>query len=112
LPHGKANLKQLIRELGSRGMDRASIQSAIERLETRGDLVRVRAGHYVATSRSREYAVGRLQVHREGYGFVIPYRPVEGMAGDLFIPPASAEKAMHGDTVVARIGHIDAEGRA
>ncbi len=112
LPHGKANLKQLMRELGSRGMDRASIQSAIERLETRGDLVRVRAGHYVATSRSREYAVGRLQVHREGYGFVIPYRPVDGMAGDLFIPPASAEKAMHGDTVVARIGHIDAEGRA
>lgn len=112
LPHGKANFKQLIRELGARGEDRASLEAALERLETRGDVVQVRAGHYVATARTREYAVGRVQAHREGYAFVIPARPVEGMAGDIFIPPASAEKAMHGDTVVARIGHIAADGRA
>ncbi|HWQ53907.1 MAG TPA: VacB/RNase II family 3'-5' exoribonuclease [Bryobacteraceae bacterium] len=112
LPHAKANFKQLIREMGARGTDRASLEDALARLEERGDVVQVRSGHYIATSHSREYAVGRLQVHREGYAFLIPHRPIAGVAGDVFIPAASAEKAMHGDTVVVHIGHIEADGRA
>jgi ribonuclease R len=66
----------------------------------------------VVTTRSREFTIGRLNMHRDGYGFVIPERPIEGVNGDLFIPPASAEKAMHGDRVIARIGRIEADGRA
>jgi ribonuclease R len=57
-------------------------------------------------------ATGRLQMHRDGYGFLIPEQPIEGIHGDVFIPPASAEKAMHGDQVVAQIVRIDPEGRA
>ncbi len=51
-------------------------------------------------------------MHRDGYGFVIPERAIEGIVGDIFIPPASAEKAMHGDRVIARIARIEADGRA
>ena len=51
-------------------------------------------------------------MHRDGYGFLIPEQPIEGIHGDVFIPPASAEKAMHGDQVVAQIVRIDPEGRA
>ena len=51
-------------------------------------------------------------MHRDGYGFLIADRPIEGIAGDIFIPPESAEKAMHGDRVVVRIARIEAGGRA
>ena len=51
-------------------------------------------------------------MHRDGYGFLIPERPIEGIAGDVFIPPDSAERAMHGDRVVVRIARIEADGRA
>src|SRR5271166_2184013 len=64
------------------------------------------------TGRSREFAVGRLNMHRDGYGFLISERPIEGITGDVFIPPDSAEKAMHGDRVVVRIARIEADGRA
>ena len=51
-------------------------------------------------------------MHRDGYGFLISERPVRGITGDIFIPPDSAEKAMHGDRVVVRIARIEADGRA
>ena len=82
------------------------------RLAARGDLIELRSGQYAVTARSREFAVGRLSMHRDGYGFLISDRPIEGIAGDIFIPPESAEKAMHGDRVMVRIARIEAGGRA
>ncbi|MEQ1472635.1 MAG: RNB domain-containing ribonuclease [Candidatus Acidiferrum sp.] len=46
---------------------------------------------------------GRLVLHHDGYGFVVPSTPVPQLDGDLFIPPGGIEGAMHGDRVVARI---------
>jgi ribonuclease R len=112
LPHAKANFKQLVRELGARGSSRADLELTLARLVSRGDLVEARAGHYVATSHSREYAVGRLNVHREGYAFLIADRPVEGLCGDIYIPADSAAHAMHGDRVLVRIARIGLDGRA
>ena len=51
-------------------------------------------------------------MHRDGYGFLISDRPLEGIVGDIFIPPDQAERAMHGDRVVVRIARIEAGGRA
>jgi ribonuclease R len=112
LPHARANFKQLVRELGARGTGRVDLETTLARLVAHGDLVELRSGQYVLTARSREFVVGRLNMHRDGYGFIIPERPVEGIVGDIFIPPASAEKAMHGDRVIARIARIEADGRA
>ncbi len=112
LPHARGNFKQLVRELGAKGERRQELETALARLAARGDLIEVRPGHYAVTARSREFAVGRLEMHREGYGFVVADRPVEGIQGDLFIPPDSAAKAMHGDRVVARIARIESDGRA
>lgn len=112
LPHARANFKQLVREMGARGGEREELETALERLTARGDLIELRSGHFAVTSRTREFAVGRLHMHRDGYGFVIPDHPIEGLKGDVFIPPESAEKAMHGDRVVARIARIEADGRA
>ena len=112
LPHGKANLKQLIRELGSRVPSRQELETLLARLVARGDLIETRAGHYVATRGNREFAVGRLSMHRDGYGFLIADQPVEGVTGDVYIPADAARIAMHGDRVVVRIARIEAGGRA
>jgi ribonuclease R len=112
LPHRRGNFKQLIRELGSNGAQRAEVETALARLAARGDLIEVRPGHYTVAAGSREFAVGRLNMHRDGYGFLICDRPMEGIAGDVFIPRESAKAAMHGDRVVVRIARIEADGRA
>ena len=112
LPHAKANFKQLVRELGARGEKRAELEAALVRLAARGEVIEFRPGHYVSATHSREFAVGLLNAHRDGYGFLIPDRPIEGVQGDIFLPPDTVRKAMHGDRVVARIARIAADGRA
>ncbi|MCS6952419.1 MAG: VacB/RNase II family 3'-5' exoribonuclease [Bryobacterales bacterium] len=112
LPHARASFKQLVRELGAKGASRTELESALKRLVRRGALIEFRPGHFVSAARTREYVTGRLHRHREGYGFIIADRPLEGVDGDIFLPPAAAEKAMHGDRVVARITRVDRVGRA
>ena len=101
-----------MRELGSRGTSREEVDSALDRLTERGDVVEIRSGHFVAARFSREYAVGRLNMHRDGYGFLIPDCPVERLRGDVYIPRESAQTAMHGDRVVVHISRIENDGRA
>jgi len=112
LPHARASFKQLVRELGARGSAREELESTLTRLAASGDLVELPGGQYAATSHTREFAVGRLQMHRDGYGFLIPDHPMESLRGDVFLPPSSADKAMHGDRVLVRIARLDADGRA
>ena len=112
LPHGRATLKHLLRERSREGTTRADLEQELARLIERGDLIETRSGHYTATGVSREFAVGRLNVHRDGYGFVIPDVPVPGLKGDVYIPKDSAARAMHGDRVVARISRIERDGKA
>src|ERR1035437_877116 len=112
LPHARGNFKQLVRELGIKTAGRTELETAVARLAARGDLVELRPGHFAVTARSREFAAGRLNMHRDGYGFLISDRPMPGIAGDIFIPPESAQKAMHGDRVVVRVARIETDGRA
>src|SRR3984957_14350991 len=112
LPHSRANFKQLVREVGAKGPGREGLEAALARLTARGELIELRSGHYVVTARSREFAIGRLNMHRDGYGFLISEKPLEGIQGDVFLPPESAGKAMHGDRILVRIARIEAGGRA
>jgi len=57
LPHARANFKQLIRELGAKGAQRADLETALARLAARGELLELRSGHYAVTAGSREFAV-------------------------------------------------------
>src|SRR5579863_4950710 len=110
-PNGKTGLKHLFKELRIKGDDRQAIETALDRLAARGDLVELSHGHYVATSRSREFVAGRLSIHRDGYGFLIPDRPVPGVAGDLYVGRDSLLGAMNGDRAIARITHLGPAGR-
>ncbi len=106
LPHARANFKQLVREMGLKGSQRDELQASLVRLIARGDLLELRGGVYTVTELSREFAVGRLNLHRDGYGFLIADRQIPRVVGDIFIPPDSASKAMHGDRVIVRIARI------
>src|SRR5262245_30163771 len=112
LPHARATFKQLVRELGAKGPPRHDLETALDRLASRGELIELRSGQYVLAERSREFAVGRLSIHRDGYGFLIPDRPIPGVAGEVFIPPDAAARAMHGDRAVVRVSRVEADGRA
>ena len=61
---------------------------------------------------------GRLVLHHDGYGFVVPDSPMPQLDGDVFIPRDGIQDAMHGDQVLAKIqrmggvtGAQRAEGR-
>ncbi len=67
---------------------------------------------------SRDEIKGRLVLHQDGYGFVVPDVALPNIDGDIFIPRDFVEDAMHGDTVIARIVRLSgslgarrAEGR-
>jgi ribonuclease R len=55
---------------------------------------------------------GRMVAHRDGYGFVVPDKPIPGVEGDLFIGRDGVGDAMHGDRVLARIARRRNDGRA
>ncbi|MBX9601974.1 MAG: VacB/RNase II family 3'-5' exoribonuclease [Bryobacteraceae bacterium] len=112
LPKGRTSFKQLVRELGLKGEARQELEATLERLAAKGDLIEMKSGHFVLPGATHEFVVGRLNMHRDGYGFVIPDKPVPGIEGDLYIPRDSAEKAMHGDSVLARVAFIKPGGRA
>ena len=67
---------------------------------------------------SRDEISGRLVLHQEGYGFVVPDVALPNLDGDIFIPRDYVEDAMHGDHVIAKITRLSgipgarrAEGR-
>jgi ribonuclease R len=112
LPHARASFKQLVREFGAKGGARVEIERLLERLKDAGELIELRGGQYVLVRASREFAIGRLNMHRDGYGFLIADKPVDGIKGDVYIPKESASQAMHGDRVIVRIARIERDGRA
>ena len=111
LPHQRATYKQLVKELGSRGLRRDELDDFLDRLLDKGALIEIKRDQYVAAGASREFSTGTLRVHRDGYGFVVPEKPIPGLQGDVFVGHEEAAKAMHGDRVMVRMAHIDRDGR-
>ena len=61
----------------------------------------------VATATTRAGIQGRVQGHRDGFGFLIP----DDGSGDLFLPAREMQSVMDGDTVLAKVSGIDQRGR-
>src|SRR5271156_2318875 len=61
---------------------------------------------------ARDEVRGRLVLHHDGYGFVVPDVPMPQLDGDVFIPPNAVEDAMHGDHVLVRLQRVsESRGR-
>ncbi len=111
LPNARATFKQLVREPASKAIARRVGSRAGRADRARRPDRDCGPDHFAATAAAANTPSGRLNMHRDGYGFLIPDRPIEGLRGDIFIPPRIGEGAMHGDRVVVRIARIE-RGRA
>jgi ribonuclease R len=115
-PKRTAGFKQLVRELGIRGEDRRELDQLLRRLIGRGELVAVGGDRYAipGDGRGRDLVAGRLTMHRDGFGFVIPDDAAvrARIRGDIFINPTAIGNAMHGDRVLVEIRAQRADGRA
>ena len=119
-PKRTAGFKQMARELGVHGDVRRELFERLKHLVARGQLQQLGPDRYAIpqTAAGKNMAVGRLSMHRDGFGFVIPEvnsleeRLKARLAGDIFIPPPAVGSAMHGDRVLVEIGNIRPDGRA
>jgi ribonuclease R len=115
-----ATYKQLLRELGLKGDDRRELADRLRTLVKRGELLEVDVGRYSIpkAAANRNMLVGRLSMHRDGFGFVIPDAATldpsikARLDGDVFIPPPAVGSSMHGDRVLVEITAFRPEGRA
>ncbi len=125
----RAGYKQLIRELGlGGGRERRLLLEQLARITLRGDLVKTENDQWALPSATHEktarrttqdgehratrdrLVAGKLDLHRDGYGFVRPAQGV-GREDDIFIPPHELNGAMQGDEVLVDEAPPDREGR-
>lgn len=113
-PKQTAGYKQLVRELGAKGNDRRELERRLAELVRRGTLVESARDRYSLPRRaiSRNMIAGRLSMHRDGYGFVLPQSGPrkDELTGDIFIPPSSTGNAMHGDRVMVELTAVRTDG--
>jgi ribonuclease R len=115
----KAGYKQLVRELSlGGGRERRVLLKQLARLTARGELAKLdreqwsipRAASGVGGTREN-LSAGRLDLHRDSYGFVRPnVRQASGQE-DIFIPPNEINGAMQGDQVLVEVEPPKADGR-
>jgi len=133
-PGHRAGYKQLIRELGlGGGRERRLLLEQLARITARGELVKTDSEQWslpaaVPEKTKREkrggevempvehratrdrLVAGRLDLHRDGYGFVRPNGSVD-RSDDLFIPPNELNGAMQGDEVLVDEAPPGRDGR-
>ncbi|MGH9862690.1 MAG: ribonuclease R family protein [Candidatus Acidiferrales bacterium] len=118
--HSPLSLRELAAKLDLHGHNRHLLKKALRRLLDRGRVAEVKNGRFRPAGQrqqedkpktprpaspppTRGDVRGRLVAHHDGYGFVIPEKPIAGMEGDVFIPPNAMGEAMHGDRVSVRL---------
>ncbi len=119
-PKRAAGFKQLVRELGLHGEERRELDSLLQKMVARGTLISVDSDRYAlpAAAADKNLVAGRLTMHRDGFGFVIPdgksLSPAlkARLTGDIFIAPHLIGNAMHGDLVLVDISNVRPDGRA
>jgi ribonuclease R len=115
----KAGYKQLVRELGlAGGRERRLLLEQLARLTARGALAKLNREHWSiprtisgANGTRDNLAAGRLDMHRDGFGFVRPNQRQAVGQDDIFIPPNEINGAMQGDQVLVEVEPPKADGR-
>lgn len=119
-PKRTAGFKQLVRELRVHGDERRDLNERLRNMAASGALIRVDSDRYALPQAAAEKNVvaGRLTMHRDGFGFVIPdpkslnSELKARLTGDIFVAPHLIGNAMHGDLVLAQILNVRPDGRA
>jgi len=113
-PHQSAGYKQLVREMGLRAAERQQLAERLQALVKSGRLVETGRERYTLAEHAaarQNLIAGRLIMHRDGYGFVVPNQGQRiVIEGDIFIPPPAIGSAMHGDQVLVELTRKGADG--
>jgi ribonuclease R len=137
LKNNPVALEELSRALQIRKSNRGALLKMLAKLKKRGLVEELSHSRFVLrisnksarsssneptatqTQRSPQHAVasrdeipGRLVLHHDGYGFVVPDIAIPNLDGDLFIPRDYVDDAMHGDHVIARIVRLSGQSGA
>ncbi len=99
--------RDLIKQLRVKGEARLEAKRVIEAMVEKGELVRTRTDR-IGLPEKMDLVVGRLDMKRGGFGFVVPVEP--GLA-DVFVPPTELAEALHGDRVLVHVDRKAADGR-
>src|SRR5580692_6955686 len=93
-PKRTAGFKQLVRELGLRGDERRELNNRLQKMVAGGALIALDTVRYALpqAAADKNMVVGRLTMHRDGFGFVIP---------DASSLSASLKSRLVGDIFVA-----------
>ncbi len=98
------------------GANAEQLEGRLRALVKSSKLIETDRGRYtLAEHASARYNLiaGRLSMHRDGYGFVVPNSGQRtAIEGDVFIPPPAIGPAMHGDQVLVDITRKRDDGRA
>ncbi len=119
-PKRAAGFKQLVRELGLRGEERRELDEQLRKLVASGALIQRDSDRYALPQAmaDKNLVAGRLTMHRDGFGFVIPDAKSLSpslkarLTGDIFIAPHLIGNAMHGDLVLVDVSNVRPDGRA
>jgi ribonuclease R len=112
-PGQRVGYKQLVRELGlGGGKERRLLVAQLDRLVARGDLIKTEDHWALPHASTRTSLVaGRLDMHRDGFGFVRADARQPAADDDIFIPPTEINGAMQGDQVLVELAPPRADGR-
>ncbi len=115
-PHRSAGFKQLVREMRLRGSERQQLAERLQALVKSARLIETSRDRYTLAEHATAHQnliAGRLTMHRDGYGFVIPNAGQHStFSGDIYINPQAIDSAMNGDQVLAELGRKRDDGRA
>ncbi|WP_050060978.1 ribonuclease R family protein [Silvibacterium bohemicum] len=111
----RAGYKQLVREfsLGG-GRERRLLLEHLARLTAAGHLTKIDRDTWAiakAAATRDNLIAGKLDLHRDGFGFVRPNERQRGGDDDIFIPPNEIHGAMQGDQVLVELAPPRGDGR-
>ena len=104
------NLARILEDFQATPLARKQIKDILNELVKDGKLARHRGNRYEVAARN--LVEGKIMLHRDGYGFVIPKEKIQGIDSDIYVPAALTGSAMNGDNVKVEITLRKAGGRA
>ena len=98
---------QLCRRLGLPKTAAKSLKRILRQLEKEGKIICIQGKRYGVAERM-DLVTGHVQVHPDGYGFLIPEQPEQA---DVFINPRNLREVQDGDKVIVRVERQKAPGK-
>src|SRR5436190_14782064 len=96
--YAPANVPELLRLLRLPPNRQQELQRVLRGLEQSGRIARTKGNRYIQ-SREADLVPGRIQINRQGKGFL---RPDDPALKEIIIPEDATSTALHGDRVLVR----------